>query len=137
MKKLSDDERIKSETNKIYATAFKILLIGNIFSVIYRLVLKKESFLDVFDMNIVILVTCIYIIINFIHKGIFNMKLGNSKLDKFYVFGTSLISSIIFTLAMNFNENIDLKKIIIMWILFVTIIYIILTIFTKISSKKN
>ena len=137
MKKLTDDERINAQINFIYANAFKILIIGMILDVMYKVFFKKENFTDIMDINILFLISFTYIIIMFVKRGLFNIKINSGKSNKFYVLGTSLISSIIFTVAMNLYKNINFERIILMWITFFGVMYIILSVFTKISNKKN
>ncbi|WP_195972670.1 DUF6773 family protein [Clostridium thermobutyricum] len=137
MKKLSDDERIKSEINGIYANTFKIMLISIILVIFYKLVLQKSNFSEVMDLNIVLLVAFLYIIINFICKGLFNMKFISGKSSKFYIFATSLLASIVFTIFMNINDFSNVPKIVAMGFVFFIIMCIILFAFTKISNGKN
>lgn len=136
MKKLTDDERINLRINSIYAIAFKILIVGMILDVIYKLFFKKENFTDVMDITILLLISLGYVSIMFINKGLFNIKLGEGKSSRLFIFMTSFLASIIFTILMNINSNINVK-VIVMGIIFFCVVYFLLFIFTKLSNNKN
>ncbi|NFI93567.1 hypothetical protein FC961_03985 [Clostridium botulinum] len=136
MKKILDDQRIYLEIQKIYANGFKIITTCLILDFLYNMCIKKESYTDNMDKTIILLIAFSYIIITLIKGGLFNINLKENN-NKVFILFTSTLSTIVFTILMNLNEEIIVKKVVVIGIVFFVVITIFLSLFTKLSQKRH
>ncbi|WP_105177654.1 MULTISPECIES: DUF6773 family protein [Clostridium] len=137
MKKILDDERMYLEVQKIYANGFKIIITCLVLDFLYNMCIKKESYTDNMDKTIILLIAFSYIIIILIKGGLFNINLKENNNNKIFILFTSTLSTIVFTILMNLNEEIIVKKVVVMGIVFFVVITIFLSLFTKLSQKRH